>query len=186
MSETVTFDDVWKMFQEMVRENRERNAELDRKFQETDQKIKQVSQQIGQLGSRWGEFVEGMVAPACETLFAARGIPVHQVHQRVRTRLPGNRHMEIDLLVVDGDAVILVEVKSRLKAEDVREHLERLGAFKEFFPRYAECRVMGAVAGMVIDEDVDQYAMKQGLFVMAPSGETVTLANDPAFAPRAW
>ncbi|MBF8273987.1 MAG: hypothetical protein HW380_3092, partial [Magnetococcales bacterium] len=31
MTQAVTFDDVWKMFQEMVRENRERSAETDRK-----------------------------------------------------------------------------------------------------------------------------------------------------------
>ncbi|MBF8274288.1 MAG: hypothetical protein HW380_3393, partial [Magnetococcales bacterium] len=52
MSQAVTFDDVWKMFQEvsaqmretdhkfqeMVREDRERRAELDRRFQDTDRK----------------------------------------------------------------------------------------------------------------------------------------------------
>ncbi|MBF0416269.1 MAG: DUF3782 domain-containing protein, partial [Magnetococcales bacterium] len=72
MTQAVTFEDVWKMFQEMVREDRERRAELDRKFQETDRLVKEVSRQVGNLGSRWGEFVEGIVAPACETLFAKR------------------------------------------------------------------------------------------------------------------
>ncbi|MBF0161377.1 MAG: hypothetical protein HQL88_03725 [Magnetococcales bacterium] len=31
-----------------------------------------------------------------------------------------------------------------------------------------------------------QFAMKQGLFVIEQSGETVRLANDVAFQPKVW
>ncbi|HIJ83083.1 MAG TPA: DUF3782 domain-containing protein [Magnetococcales bacterium] len=208
MTQAVTFDDVWKMFQEMVRENRERSAETDRKiqevsaqmretdrkfqetdrkFQETDRKIKEVSQQVGNLGSRWGEFVEGIVAPACETLFAERGIPVHRVSPRVKARsLDDSRRMEIDLLVNNTDCVVLVEVKSRLTAEDVRDHLKRVREFKEFYEGEGGARVMGAVAGILIDKDVDKFAMNEGLFVIVQSGDSVKLANDGKFVPRTW
>ncbi|MBF0139478.1 MAG: DUF3782 domain-containing protein [Magnetococcales bacterium] len=243
MSQAVTFDDVWRMFQEtdrkfqeMVREDRERRAELDRRFQETDRRaqeadreiqetwqqirevsaqiketdrqlqktdrqlqetdqqiketdrlVKEVSRQVGNLGSRWGEFVEGIVAPACETLFVERGIPVHRVSPRVKAKsLDGSRRMEIDLMVVNTDYVILVEVKSRLTAEDVRDHLKRVREFKEFYEGEGGARVMGAVAGILIDNDVDQFAMNQGLFVIVQSGDSVKLANDGKFVPRTW
>lgn len=200
MTETVTFQDVRDMFQEMIREDRERRVELDRRFKETEEQVKEtsrsleetkrivkeVSLQIGNLGSRWGEFLEGVVAPACETLFAQRGIPVHKVSRRVKVKQPGGRHMEIDLLVVDTDAVVLVEVKSRLTAEKIREHIIRLAEFKEFFPEYADKRVFGAVAGIVIDENVDRFAMNEGMFVMVQSGETVQLANELDFVPREY
>ncbi|MBF0420633.1 MAG: DUF3782 domain-containing protein [Magnetococcales bacterium] len=228
MSQAVTFDDVWKMFQEtdrkfqeMVRENRERDIALDRKFQEThqqiketdlqikktdqqimeisaqiketnlqmketDRKVKEVSRQIGQLGGRLGEFVEGLVAPACKTIFMQRGIPVHKVSRRMEADLPNDRHMEIDLFVVNTDTVSLVEVKSKLTTEDVREHMVRLSEFKEFFPEYADKRVIGAVAGMVAEEHVVRFAIKNGLFVLIQAGDSVRLANDDSFVPRAW
>ncbi len=215
MTQAVTFEDVWKMFQEMVREDRERRAELDRKFQETDRRmqetdrqmketdrrmqetdrqmketdrlVKEVSRQVGNLGSRWGEFVEGIVAPACETLFAKRGIPVHRVSPRVKaTSLDGSRRMEIDLMVVNTDSVVLVEVKSRLTAEDVRDHLKRVREFKEFYEGESGAKVMGAVAGILIDNDVDKFAMNEGLFVIVQSGDSVKLANDESFVPRIW
>ncbi|MBF0420821.1 MAG: hypothetical protein HQL78_11730 [Magnetococcales bacterium] len=173
-------------FQDMVREDRERRVELDRRFQDTDRKIKEVSQQVGNLGSRWGEFVEGIVAPACEALFAARGISVREVHPRIKANLPGNRHMEIDLLAVNGDVVIPIEVKSRLRGDDVRDFIRRLGELKEFLPRYADARVVGAVAGIVVDEGVDRHAMNEGLFVIVQSGDSVKLANDGKFVPRTW
>ncbi|MBF0603655.1 MAG: DUF3782 domain-containing protein [Nitrospirae bacterium] len=200
MPQAATFDDVWGMFQEMVRENRERSEETDRRFretdrkmqetdrkmQETDRKVKEVSLQIGRLGGRWGEFVEGMVAPSCETLFAERGIPVHKVSRQVTAKLPGGRHMEIDVFVVNTDAVVLVEVKSALTVDDIRDHLVRLGEFKDFFPEYAAKRVFGAVAGIVIGEHVNRFAMNNGLFVMVQAGDALRLANDAAFIPHTW
>ncbi|MBF8274899.1 MAG: DUF3782 protein [Magnetococcales bacterium] len=182
-----------RILRESSAETDRRSQETDRKFQETDRKlqetgriVKEVSRQIGQLGGRWGEFVEGLIAPACETLFLDRGIPVHRVYPRAKAKYPGNRHMEIDLLVVNTDAVVLVEVKSRLREENLREHLTRLAEFKEFFPEYANKRVMGAVAGIVMEENVKRFAMNEGLFVIVQSGETVTLANDIQFIPKTW
>ncbi|HIJ84352.1 MAG TPA: DUF3782 domain-containing protein [Magnetococcales bacterium] len=184
----------------MVREDRERRAEADRKSQETsqlirevsvqmretDRKIKEVSKQIGRLGGRLGEFVEGLVAPACKTLFAQRGIPIHKVSRRVEADLPSDRHMEIDLFVVNTDAVSLVEVKSKLTIEDVREHMVRMSEFKEFFPEYADKMAIGAVAGMVVEENVIHFAIRNGLFVMVQAGDSVRLANDETFIPRTW
>lgn len=197
MSETVTLEEVWKLFKETDRRMQESRAETDRRMQETgqylkelgaetDRRIKDLARQVGNLSSRWGEFVEGVVAPACKTIFANRGIPVHKVSQRVRAELPGNCRMEVDLLVVNTDAVILVEVKSKLMVEDVRDHVKRLAGFKDFFTEYADKRVMGAVAGIVIEEDADRFAINQGLFVIVQSGETATLANGDDFVPRTW
>jgi hypothetical protein len=33
---------------------------------------------------------------------------------------------------------------------------------------------------------VDRYAYRQGLFVIKQTGDTVALANDPAFQPVTW
>ncbi|MBF0625753.1 MAG: DUF3782 domain-containing protein [Magnetococcales bacterium] len=103
MSHSVTFEDVWRMFQETDRKIQETAAQMretdrkiqevsdqmretDRKIQETNRQVKAVSKQIGALGSRWGEFVESLVAPACRTLFQERGIPVHTVSHRVKAQ----------------------------------------------------------------------------------------------------
>ena len=208
MAMELTIDDVWKLFQETNRVLQESERKWERRMQEsktaweqriqeterimqenhakTERTVDRVSKQIGDLGGRWGEFVEGLIAPACETLFAQRGILIHRVSRRVTAKLPNNRLMEIDLLVENTDVAAMVEVKSKLKGDHVREYLTRLSEFKEFFPRYADCQVYGAVAGIVVDENVVRYAINQGLFVIMQSGETVRLANEPEFKPRIW
>ncbi|MBF0144413.1 MAG: hypothetical protein HQL59_13280 [Magnetococcales bacterium] len=45
---------------------------------------------------------------------------------------------------------------------------------------------MGAVAGITIEENVERFAMNEGLFVMVQSGESLQFANDAAFQPRVW
>ena len=137
------------------------------------------------LTGKWGKFVEGMVAPACKTLFADRNIPVHKVLQRVQAEYEG-RGMEIDILVVNEGYVVLVEVKSTLKVDDVREHLERLGQFREFFPEYADRQILGAVAGIVIEEQADRFAYREGLFVIGQVGDSVRILNDSQFQPKTW
>ena len=159
--------------------------ETDRRMQETDRKLKEVTKAIGRLGNRLGEFVEEMVRPAVVRLFQQRGIAVHQVFRGAYAERDGDA-MEIDLLVVNRVDVVLVEVKSELKADDVKEHIARLERFKKLFPQYAGFRVMGAVAGMVVAEETVRFAYRQGLFVLAQSGDTVTIRNDADFQPVVW
>ncbi|HIJ85802.1 MAG TPA: DUF3782 domain-containing protein, partial [Magnetococcales bacterium] len=139
------FQETDRKFQETDRKIQETAEKTAAQMRETDRLVKDVTRQVGSLSGKWGQFVENLVAPGCRTLFAERGIPVHQVHQRIQTNLDDGRNMEIDILVVNTDVAVLVEVKSTLTVADVRDHLNRLQQFKEFFPRYADCRVIGAV-----------------------------------------
>ncbi len=185
---SVSKEEVWEMFQEVARRFQETDRkfqETDRKFKETDRKVQEVTKAIGRLGNRLGEFVEEMVRPAAVRLFQERGIAVHEVHPRVSSERDGEA-MEVDLLVVNDTDVVVIEVKSELKLDDVKEHIERLGRFKKLFPRYRESRVMGAVAAMVVPEETARYAYRQGLFVLGQSGDTVVIRNDSGFQPASW
>ncbi|REJ60476.1 MAG: DUF3782 domain-containing protein [Microcystis aeruginosa DA14] len=203
---TTTADDVWRLLAELVEAQKEtercfqeterRFQETERRFQETerilkeqslktDRQITRVSQEIGNLGGKWGRFVENMVAPACETLFLNRDIPVHQVSQRVRKRLDG-KTLEIDVLVTNENHVLVVEVKSSLSVDDVKELINNLTEFRQFFPEYNHKQLYGAVAGIEIEEGADKYAYRQGLFVLAQRGENVAILNDTDFQPKTW
>lgn len=183
------FQETEHRFQETERLIREQSQATERKFQETAEENRrtnrQLSQQIGNLGGKWGMFVENMVAPACETIFLDRGIPVHRVSQRVRAR-QNDDSMEIDVLVLNQNHVLAVEVKSTLSVEDVKEFVEKLAHFREFFPEYAQRQLYGAVASIGMDSGADRYAYRQGLFVLAQSGETMAILNDSQFQPRNW
>ncbi len=44
----------------------------------------------------------------------------------------------------------------------------------------------GAVAGIEIEESADIYAYRQGLFVLAQSGETMDILNSDDFEAKVW
>ena len=110
---------------------------------------------------------------------------MERTSQRVKSHRNGDC-LEIDILAANGEYAVLIEVKSTLKIEDVNDHIERLKKFKDFFPEYKDRRVVGAVGGIVIDEDSDKYAYKQGMFVIVESGDSVKIVNDMKFQPKIW
>jgi len=198
-----TADEVWQLlgeliqsqketdrrFQETERLLQEQSKESDRRFRETERLIKEqnkrVDEQLGKLGNRLGEFVEWQVRPAAVRLFQERSIDVTELSSDLSVQR-GDEGLEIDLLVVNGSDAIAIEVKSKLTQADVDEHLERLDKFKRLLPRYQSLKILGAVAAMVTPKEVASYAYRQGLFVIAQSGDNLVILNDPKFKPKAW
>ena len=154
-------------------------------FRETDEKFEETRNLVYALTGKWSRFVEGLVAPAAIRMFEDRGIKIEHVSQRVRVRRNGDE-IEIDILGVNNKDVLAVEVKSTLGVEDVKEHIERLGKFRRFFPEYKDKQLLGAVAGIVFEGDSDRFAYKQGLYVIGQTGETVHILNDEKFEPKSW
>ncbi len=203
-----TLEDIWRLFREtdrIIKENAEQMKETDRKFQETDRKFQETDrkiqenaaqlkqterllrQQVGDLTRRLGEFVEEMVKPAAVRLFRERGIDVHRIVRHLEaTDEQLKLSMEIDLFVTNQEACVLIEVKSNLSIDDVNEHLERMEKFKLLFPEYANKKTFGAVAGMVISENVAKYAYRKGFFVIGQADDSVRILNDQKFQPTAW
>ena len=188
-----------KLETERQRKETERiSQETQLKFQETerlmkessrevDKQMKALQKQMGEFGNRLGEFVEEMVEPAVLRLFQERGIYLNQVFPNVKKRDENKRLlMEIDLLLVDTDTAVLVECKSRCSEKDVEKHLERLASFKHHFSQYADYRIYGAVAAMVIPDNVAELARNGGLYILGQSGDAIAIQNDDDFCPRVW
>jgi len=197
MPEQVTLEEVWRLFKESDRKWKEMNEESNREWKEiqqeiressreTDKKIKEVSIAIGNLGNRLGEFVEEMVKPSALKLFQQRGIKVEEIHQNIENSRIEKKHIEIDLLLVNSDDVVAIEVKSKPTISEVKEFINKLKEFKIFFIHYKKLNIYGAIAGMVVPKNVREYAIKNGLFVIVPEGETMAIANHTDFKPKAW
>jgi len=178
---------------EMFREVKTMFQETDRKIQavaerqeKTDQQIERTSKKVEALGSRIGEIVENMIGGDIVGQFQALNIAIKS-HSRNKTF--GTRGTsesgEIDVFLENGDLVILIEVKTRLTDDDVREHVERL----EKYRRYGDDkrRILGAVAGAVVSDDVIKFAHRQGLYVIVQSGEAVEIIASPVgFVAKEW
>jgi hypothetical protein len=203
MENQVSFEDIKQLFKETDRKLSEQmaqsraeaersraeaersRAEFDRRFLENERYLNNLGKRFGDLGNRLGEFVEGMVRPGLVRLFRERGLELHQTFRDMSAR-QGKEAAQIDLMAIDETVAVAVEVKSRLTVEAVDEHLRRMEKFRRLFPRFADLRVLGAVAAMVIDDEAAAYAEEKGLFVIGQSGDDAMLLNTPEFEPRGW
>ena len=185
---TAVADDIWAILHEVARGQKELQTaqkELQTAQKETDREIKAVSVSVGRLSNRLGQFVEEAVRPSAVRLFSQRGIDVHEVYQNVSAKRDGDE-LEIDLLVVNNQDAVIIECKSNLSIDDVNEHLNRLEKMKRLMPAYAEKRISGAVAGMVIPENVAAYAIRKGLYVIGQNGDHLELRNAAKFVAKVW
>jgi len=173
----LTKEDILRMFAETA----ERFKETAARFKETDEELRKLERLFT---GQWGKLIEALVAPSALGLFQERGIQVTETSRRVQRVWNGSK-MEIDILLSNAQEAVVTEVKTTLKVEDVREFLENLRRFTSFFPRYKGMRIYGGIAGIHIEEDADKFAYRQGLFVLAASGEgMIRMLNSPDFRPK--
>jgi len=83
---------------------------------------------------------------------------------------------------------MIVEVKSKPKTEDISEHIERMEKVRAHANIHNDKRkYLGAIAGMVFNENEKTFAMKNGFYVIEPSGDTfIITAPEGIYSPREW
>ncbi len=179
MKEELTKQDILELF-----------AKSDARFEEClARSRKEFDKRLGELTGTWGRFVEELVKPNSVELFRERGIEVVASAQNIEEKRDGKDYYQIDLLLHNDIYVIVVEVKSTLKVSDVNEHLERLEKIRQSPPKFFNLKgviLLGAVAGIIIEEDADKYAYRKGLYVLRQKGNLVKIGNDEDFKPKEW
>ena len=86
----------------------------------------------------------------------------------------------------NGDEVVVTEVKTTLRSEDVAQFLDKLRRFTVYEPRYRGERIYGAVAYLKADGAVVTYAQRQGLFVIRATGDSASIVNARDFKPAVF
>ena len=155
---------------------------LRRQMQDTDRRLKKTDELFN---SQWGKLLESLVEGDLIALLQERGIEVESTHSRVGGRRNGE-HYEFDILAINGEEVVVVEVKTTLRSEDVTHFVEKLARFTEYEPVWKGKNILGAVAYLKTDASVQAYAERQGLFVIRATGSSANIINRTDFRPRVF
>lgn len=183
------FQQVWQLFVETDRQFKETDKkiqETDRilteKFQETDKKINKLSELFT---SQWGKLVESLVEGDLVKLLNNREITVESVIQRRKGSKEGE-NFEFDLIEVNTEEMVIVEVKTTLRPQDVEHFHKKLWKAKTFMPEYRHMRIYGAVAYISAHGSSDSMAENLGFFVIRATGSSSTIINKDNFKPKAF
>jgi hypothetical protein len=178
-----TFESVWALIQEVGQNQKE----TDRIVKENARQMKEYNKRFGDFTKRFGEVVEYMIAPNLKTKFREYGFKFNEaMTDRVFSDDDDNALFEVYIFLQNGDKAMLVEVKTKLTTEDVKDHVERLEKMRAYADLRSDKRAfLGAVAGVVITVNVKEYALGQGFYVIEPSGETFNI-TPPNGQPKEW
>ncbi len=135
--------------------------------------------------SPWEQLMENLVKGDLVPLLEERGIVVESTHQRHRGKRNGER-FEFDIVAVSRSDVVVVQVRTTLRLEDVTEFLTKLPKFTDFAHEYRGRRILGAVAYLKSDGAVTTYAERKGLFVIRATGSSASIVNALDFEPRSF
>ena len=180
-AQPLTFEGVLELF----KETREQ-------MKETDRKIERVSIEIGRLGNRIGDIIEHTVGGGnIVEQFQALNYDVTAYYRNKIFGKKGTKEYgEIDLILEDGDIAILISVKTKLRTDDVHEHIEQLEKYRRYIDAKGngdKRRFIGAVAGAVADQNVIDFAQKKGFYVIVQSGVAVEIVPTPEnFRAKEW
>ena len=181
--------------QEAKKEAEERQADAEKQMQETrrivqetTEQMKKTDKKIGELTNRFGELAEHLVAPSIREKFNALGFAFGEVSRdKEIVDAQGNSVAEIDILLENGDTVMVVEVKAKPKQKEVDAHIKRMDILR----RRADARndkrtFMGAIAGAIMTNEMRAYILKTGFYAIEQTGDTVKISAPEGFKPRSW
>jgi len=95
-------------------------------------------------------------------------------------------YAEISAVYDDCIQAVVVIVTNTLLQADIDNHLVRMEKIRKYADEHGDKRqFMGAMAATITDESTRNYALKQGLFVIEPSGEDVKVIK-PEGKVRVW
>ncbi|GHT97695.1 hypothetical protein FACS1894142_2770 [Spirochaetia bacterium] len=195
----LTFEKVMEGFQEtrrIIDEVGRRQAELTKKMEETDRqmeetgrRMKETDKRVGELTNRYGEISEHMIVPNLKLSFKALGYTFEKCGPNVKIEsFTHGIFAEADAVLENGDSVMVVEIKTKLRTDDIDDHVKRMEKFRAHADFHNDKRkYYGAIAGIVMSESEKAYALKKGFYLLEPVGETftITVPHGPG-APRAW
>jgi hypothetical protein len=94
---------------------------------------------------------------------------------------------QVDVFLENGDCAMAVEIKAQPNNNDILDHIERMEKLRQWADLHDDKRKLyGGIAEAVIPDNVRDYALKQGLYVIEQSGDTVNVSAPGEAKARAW
>lgn len=186
----ITLDDVWRLFAETSLQIKTQSAEADRRFQETDRLFKAQAIETKRLEdlftSQWGKLMESLVEGDIVGILNRFGIEVMDTSTRIKGHTATGQQYEFDIIAHNGDATVVIEVKTTLRPQYVKHFINKLNAIKTWLPRYANNTIYGAMAFLTADAGSETMAENLGLIVIRATGDSAVIVNEKGFKPRCW
>jgi hypothetical protein len=162
----------------------QRRAEFDEELKksraEHDKIIKDLSKQIGGIANSNGAYAEEFFYNAL--LHGQRNIFGEEFEDVVKSNkvtINKGYEDEYDILLVNGQAVCVVEIKYKADSSDLPQQLLRKSqTFRVNFPQHKNKKVYLALAGMSFNPLTEKACAANGIAIMKQVGDTMVVSDE--------
>ncbi|MBF0119233.1 MAG: hypothetical protein HQK79_10395 [Desulfobacterales bacterium] len=172
---TIEFNRMHKQIAKEILDLKESQKKTDEQLQKTDEqlqktikKLDNIGKQLGDLGLVQGEVAEDLFYRNVKSLFKEEKITFKSVERNLKKKGVA----EYDIVAIDGDKVLVIEVKNKLNKNMVDNFInKKIPIFKDIFPKYSNYRILGGMGALVIRDEIGRYAEKAGLYVLTQTSD---------------
>ena len=201
MSAQATPESVWAALQESNRFLTEKIAELtksqaelkesqaatDRQIAETSREVAKTSRQIAKTDKLVGGIStnNGLFAEEYFYNSLRKGEKIllgEKFDKMIKSEIMEDENKktkgELDIILINGKALVIIEVKFRVRDKHVEKVMKKVKPFRERFPEYKNHKVYLGLASMVFDEDIEAKCKENGIAVIKQVGDNVVIYDE--------
>ncbi len=183
------FAEIWQLFKEQKKAQEERDKKAAEDIKELRASLKATAKQIREtdlkFNGHWGKLMETLVEGDLVKLLKQKGIKVDRTATNI-VKKHGEQQFEFDILALNGEELVVVEVKTTLYIKELNYFIKKLNRVTDFMPEFKGKKVYGAVAYLKANQSSDRRAEKEGLFVIRATGSSSSIVNRQGFKPKAF
>jgi hypothetical protein len=176
-------DEQIKATDEQIKATNEQMKATDEQMKATDEQIKRndkmLTEKLERMGITLGNIGKNQGDVAEEFFFQSLIKDNHLGKIRFddvvknMEKHRGKIQEEYDLVMTNGNAIAVVEVKYKAHTQDLDKLDRKMKHFKQLFPIYQAFKQYGAIAAFHINDDAKEEALRRGYFVLQRSGDLV-------------
>jgi hypothetical protein len=165
-----------KSLAEMTRRMADTEAELARRLAETDALYAKrraedkdtLDKWVGYFGNSIGNIVELVLIPGIKKKMNDLGHNFNALSARKQFYgKDGKTYAEVDLLLENGEEIMVVEVKTQFSVKEVERQIKRLELLRKNESGSLKGKIIySAIAGLQIEEDAREMALGLGMYVV--------------------
>ena len=140
--------------------------------QESTRKLDKLGELYGNLGQNQGDVAEEFFFQSLIKDTHLGKIHFDDVVKNMEKHR-GKIQEEYDLVMTNGDAIAVVEVKYKAHTNDLDKLDRKMKNFKPLFPIYRAFKQYGAIAAFHINDEAKEEALRRGYFVLQRTGDLV-------------
>jgi len=182
-----SFESVWAILDRISESQEETERIVKENALQTKKDKAEFNERLGNYIKLFGDFTEYTMAPKLREKFTEFGLDFPRTNRNMKVKdKVNNIFLETDIMLENGDKAMLVEIKTQLTVERINKHIERLEKMRKYADLHGDKRTfLGAVAGVVVDDEAREYALNHGLYLIEPAGADLNITS-PNGKPKEW